>query len=652
MEHNAEDRDQYNRFPQIQPGDLGVENRDPNARREPVEENIEDDYFEDVLEHHQEDARREPINVDVRVQPQARHAHLNRLGAMAQILQQIEEEEEEPVPIRAPIPHPVPHNLADRDYLNNLNDAFGRLNMANLIPPPPPPVRRPVYKLPTTGVDTTKHLVRHQIQVSELLAQQQQTINNLLFWAGNPELQQANIGAMRDAAAQAAQTALELKAQAVHYQANMQRAAHVTDRYSSMPTMPQWEHLHYDAPLGRPCDIIAACGKFDPSKPDADFGIVWDNLRFYGTNHGYRENNYRMALSFLLEGEAKRVFHDHMDVNPIPPLEVIVETIYKAYAKPRSTIDDKQALKDVIRQANEPLPRCIARGTIAIDRQRYMHDQRDWPILRKNMIRELVYQVVEKPTQKFINWLENDSIATTGIVCDVDRLIEMVDQEEKRHGWIPRQAKEVVFTAASTGIFHNQKSDKQQPHHKKGPQQQQPHHQRQPQQHPNQQPHQQGPQQQVNKGKGKTVQTFSTNATDLDGDDTMTGRDSSRNRSKKRFQKGKNRTHSAGADQNRSRTDQRDNSKQRRRYSNSPAGGSRKQVKFPEKQPWYEKDLKSDKKKKKQKGSSQNQSGSKNVIVRVDKAGLKGTFCLNKTSLITDPNVQPDFIISESGSEN
>ena len=663
MEQGNEDRDQYNRFRQIQPGNLADGLVDPNQRREPEIDQVEDDYFEDVLEHQQDNVRREPIEVNVRVQPQVREAHLHRLGAMARILEQIDEEVEAPAPIRAPVPHPIPNPHADRNYLDNLNDLFGRLNMANLIPPPPPPVQRPVYKLPATGVDTTKHLVRHQIQVSELLAQQQQTLNNLLFWAGNPELQQANLGAMRDSAALAAQTAMELKAQAIHFQANMQRAAHVTERYSATPTMPDWAHLHYDAPLGRPCDIIAACGKFDPSKPDADFGIVWDNLRFYGTNHGYRENNYRMALSFLLEGEAKRVFHDHMDVNPIPPLATIVDTIYRAYAKPRSTIDDKQALKDVIRQANEPLPRCIARGTIAIDRQRYMHDQRDWPVLRKNMIRELIYQVVEKPTQKFINWLENDSIATTGIVCDVDRLIEMVDQEEKRHGWIPRNPKEVVFAAASTGFFHDPNMvSKHQPHHKKGPRQPQQQPQQPQQQHKKQQqrqqqpqpqnPHHQGHVQPVAKGKGKP-QTFSTNATDLDGDDTMTGNDSGRSRSKKRFQKGKNRTQSAGSDRYRSNSDQRDYSKkQQRRSSNSPASGSRKQVKFSEKQPWYEKDLKSDKKKKKQKGSSQNQSGSKNVIVRVDKAGLKGTFCLNKASLISDPNVQPDFIISESGSEN
>ena len=639
-----EDRDNFNRFREVQPGHLGAGAVNPNARREPEEDfHEDDDYFEDVREQRDEDIRDDhPYH---RNQRRAQRDHQPRMAAMAQILEDLENEPRHQPNLVAG-PPAMPDNEADRAYLNNLNHQFEQLNVANLIPQPPPVVQRPVYRLPATGVDTTKHLVRHQIQVSELLAQQQQTINNLLFWVGNPDIQQANLGAVRNSVAQSAQAALDLKAQAVHFQANMQRAAHVTDRYSSTPTMPTWDHLCRDAPMGRPCDIIAACGKFDPTLPEADFGIVWDNLRFYGTNHRWRENNYRIALSFLLEGEAKRVFHDHMDVNPVPALAVIVDTIYKAYAKPRSTIDDKQALKDVVRQANEPLPRCIARGTIAIDRQRYMHEQQDWPVLRKNLIRELVYQVVERPTQKYINWLENDSIATTGVVCDVDRLIEMVDQEEKRHGWIPKATKPVVFQAATTGIFLNPKSEKPQ-HQRKGQKPQQPHPngQQQPKQHPK------NPKQ--GKGSGPPIQVISTNATDFDGDDTMTGRAPSRSRNKKRDFKGKHRTHSAEAGQNRSESKGKEYvKKQHRGSSHSPNPKSKNKVKFDKNPPWLDKEMAEHKKKKKHKASSQTQSGSKNVIVRVDFADMKGSFILDKANMITDPDVRPDFVIKDPGSGN
>ena len=647
-----DDRDNFRRFREIQPGQQNEARAvDPNQRREAhVEFREEDEYFEDAVLDEAEEA--EARAADQRLRERVAHMqHQPRLNAMARILEEIENEPEQ---VNLVVdPPPAPDNQADRDYLDNLNRRFEQLNVANLIPPPPPVVQRPVYRLPTTGVDTTKHLVRHQIQVSELLAQQQQTLNNLLFWVGNPNLQNDTLGAVRNAVAQSAQTALELKAQAVHFQANLQRAEHVTDRYSSTPTMPNWNNICRDAPMGRPCDIIAACGKFDPAQPEADFAIIWDNLRFYGTNHRWRENNYRMALSFLLEGEAKRIFHDHMDINPVPALEVIVDTIYKAYAKPRSTIDDKQALKDVVRQANEPLPRCIARGTIAIDRQRYMHDQREWPVLRKNLIRELVYQVVEKPTQKFINWLENDSIATTGVVCDVDRLIEMVDQEEKRHGWMPKYVKPVVFQAASTGIFHNPKIDKNHPPRKGGPSHKHPKppHQPQPPPQTTNQPTPPKAKHQVH-GTGKKPQVISTNATDFDGDDTMTGREPSRSRSYKRGPKGKPRTHSAEADRTRSESRGRDYAKKKHRSSShSPDPRKKPKVKFNKDQPWYEKD-KSTEKKKKKKSSSQTQSGSKNVIVRVDQAGLKGTFCLNANNMISDPNVKADYVIKDSGSEN
>jgi len=619
--------------------------------------------------------QREPM--DLPPIPPYRPRAPQQFPALAQVIQRMDvDPQPDPVVVNPPLPPPiVPDADADRDYIDNLNLAFEQMTVENLVPPPPPVVRQPEYKLPSTGVDTTKHLVRHQIQVSELLAQQQQTINNLLFWVGNPDLQQANLGAMRTSAAQAATVALDLKAQAVHFQANMQRAAHVTDRYSSNPTMPDWTNIPRDAPMARPCDIVAACGKFDPKVPEPDFGIVWDNLRFYGTNLNFRENNYRMALSFLLEGEAKRIFNDHMDLNPIPPLSSIVEVLYKAYAKPRSTMDDKQALKDVVRNAYEPLPRCIARGTIAIDRQRYMHDQREWPVLRKNLIRELVYQVVEPPTQKFINWLENDSIATTGIVCDVDRLIEMVDQEERRHGWIPKMPRNVVFQAASTGIFSKQ-HDNRNPHNKKGkPSNPQHQHRRgqsadasQPQSQPNQpnrQPdhrytnHPPKPKHQQPNGAGKPVPNFSVNATDFGGDDTMTGYDPSRGRGKKRPRKGFNRNQSVEAGQTRSKSDGRDYANKRSRGSSHSPGPSwnRKGKKTTTWQDEFDKTHSDYDGKSKKKGgpnpSSHNQSGSKNVIVRVDTAGLSGTFLLDKRNLIKDPsNVEPSYFIKDPRPEN
>jgi hypothetical protein len=707
----ADDDNNVNNEQYRQPDNLGAVPRQ-NHRRLFFNDSDDEDQFQEFDDNRLlAEARQRPRQPDpqdrLHVIPEDEHmdvgppVHQPRLPALADIIRQINAEmQPEPGLHHIDDPPDLPDPDADRDYIDNLNNAFGQLTMANLVPPPPPVVRQQTYKLPSTGVDTTKHLVKHQIQVSELLAQQQQTINNLLFWVGNPDLQNANLAAMRTSAAQAAQVALDLKAQAVHYQANLQRAEHVTDRYSSTPTIPNWDDIPRDAPMGRPCDIIAACGKFDPKDSDADFGIVWDNLRFYGSNQRYRENNYRMALSFLLDGEAKRVFHDHMDLNPIPPLSQIVDTLYRAYAKPRSTIDDKQALKDVVRNANEPLPKCIARGTIAIDRQRYMHDQREWPVLRKNLIRELVYQVVEHPTQKFINWLENDSIATTGIVCDVDRLIEMVDQEEKRHGWIPKVQKEVVFQAASTGIFKvPDKSRSRRGHHQQGPttsqhqpraqhpqaQLQQPRQQLSRQQQPRQprfsQPQQQfrppQPQGQLyqqpqvrhpghprsrhpaGRGFSKNVPTYSVNATDFDGDDTMTGRDPQRSRSNKRDFQGQYRTQSAGSDRKRSRTQNRDYEKKpSRTFSHSPGPNRQRSKSKKPKTAWFENydkkyDENYDKNKKKPKrSSSQNQSGSKNVIVRVDNVNSSKTFALDPRNMISDPNVQPDYVIKMPGSEN
>jgi hypothetical protein len=235
---------------------------------------------------------------------------------------------------------------------------------------------------------------------------------------------------------------------------------------------------------------------------------------------------------------------------------------------------------------------------------------------------------------------------------------------------MPNAPRTVVFQAASTGIFskhpdsrhpQQRKGKDSNPHQQRGPPSEPPRPQQQPkpnQRHDQFQHHPPRSRHQAGKEAGNPVSTYSVNATDFDGDDTMTGHGFSRNRGKKRQSKGHNRNRSAGADQPRSRPDGRDYANKRPRGSSHSPAPNWNRKKGKKSTAWYDDldrgnssyDGKS--KKKDPKSSSQNQSGSKNVIVRVDTADTKGTYILDKSNLIKNQNVKPTYVIGDPRTEN
>ena len=238
-------------------------------------------------------------------------------------------------------------------------------------------------------------------------------------------------------------------------QQQLQQAAIISDRYQLTATMPDWNDLPEQPRPITAKDLQAACGVFKSEDPKSDFGQVWDNLRYYGRDNFYNQESYRQALNILLTGEALELYHDHRDMNV--PFEHTVQALYQAYAKPRSIQNDKSALTSITRLPGEFLRQCVARGTIQIDKQQFIHPAHQWPTIRESLVRELVYNVVLPETQTEITWLENDSIETSGRTCDIYRLIDELDKFERKKGLVPKVTMKPTFHAAHTGIFMDPK---------------------------------------------------------------------------------------------------------------------------------------------------------------------------------------------------
>ena len=346
---------------------------------------------------------------------------------------------------------------ADRDYLENANRLFDAVNIrAPVVRPIIPPRALAGQNVPVAGADTTRQLQRQNIAAVELAAQQAQLINNLVFRMGQPNPPVDAIMDLRVAAAASTRTAFILKNEARQLSVQLQDAARISDRYQLVATMPDWTGLVDPARPISAKDLQAACKVFDPTDPKSDFGEIWDNLRYYGRDNFYREVHYRQALSILLTGDARQLYQQHRDLGT--PFEQSVQALYQAYAKPKSILEDKNALNTISRRANESLAQCVARGEIQIDKQQFIHPVHKWPTVRETMVRELVYNVVVPQTQRHITFLENEAIDTSGQVCPIYRLIREIDKYELEHDLRPKSEMKPTFHAAHTGVFHNTQS--------------------------------------------------------------------------------------------------------------------------------------------------------------------------------------------------
>ena len=290
-----------------------------------------------------------------------------------------------------------------------------------------------------------------------MLAQQAQFTNNLVFRIGHPMPPQ-QLQTLRAQVADFTNTALELKQQARMEHVKLQNAARISDKYNSVPIMPNYNGIVDPARHISAKDLQAACKVFDPDDPKSpDFGTVWNNLRYFGRDNNFQEINYRQALSVLLMGDAKELYHSHRDLDA--PFDQTLTALYQAYAKPRSIQDDRQALNNIVRQPGESIAQCVARGEIQIDKQQLIHPVHKWPVIRETLVHEMVANILLPKTQAHLQYLEHESIETTGQTCNIYRLITELDKYELKHGLRPKVPMKPTFHSAHTGLYESQASN-------------------------------------------------------------------------------------------------------------------------------------------------------------------------------------------------
>ena len=276
-----------------------------------------------------------------------------------------------PAPAPA-VPDPDPNLAADLAYMDQVNAAFDDIDVQGpVIRPIIPPRALAGQHGPVAGADTTRDLQRRNIELADLVTRQAVLANNMVYRIGHP-MPADTVQTLRAQAAETTQIALDLRQEARRQYVQLDNAARIHDRYNAIPIMPNYDGIVDPARVVSAKDLQAACRIFNPDDPKSPhFGLVWDALRYFGRDNNFQEINYRQALSVLLMGDAKELYHQHRDLNA--PFEQTLTALYQAYAKPRSIQDDKRAILSIVRNPGESIAQCVARGEIQIDKQQLIH---------------------------------------------------------------------------------------------------------------------------------------------------------------------------------------------------------------------------------------------------------------------------------------
>ena len=139
----------------------------------------------------------------------------------------------------------VPDLQTDLDYLDRVNNMFNDIDMrAPTVRPIIPPRALAGQNVPVAGADTTRSLQRRHIEAVDLMAQQAQLMNNLIYRLGHDDIPPDTIADLRAATVNTTKQALKLKHEARELSHQLQDATRISDRYQLIATMPDWNNVY------------------------------------------------------------------------------------------------------------------------------------------------------------------------------------------------------------------------------------------------------------------------------------------------------------------------------------------------------------------------------------------------------------------------
>jgi len=193
-------------------------------------------------------------------------------------------------------------------------------------------------------------------------------------------------------------------------QSGVSEAHKVANRYKTVllkPTVaPAPQGVNLNPQRTSPREIISVTGKFDPQDEKADFNQLWNKLTAYGQLNYFEEDDYKTALTYILQNDAYEALTSMTDENQT--LQYIIDYFAKVYGRKRSLTKDRQAVDNFSRRKNEPLEICMYRSLISIDRLRHLYSVEAWPEIRSTLRRNILTQVISEKTRRHIQIEERE----------------------------------------------------------------------------------------------------------------------------------------------------------------------------------------------------------------------------------------------------
>jgi hypothetical protein len=175
-------------------------------------------------------------------------------------------------------------------------------------------------------------------------------------------------------------------------------------------------------------------GIFNPKSSTADIYRTWKNLRKYGMQNYFTEEDYIEAFTKVVEGEAVGQLDNMITSNF--NLEKILKFWAGIYGGKRNLQTERAQIQNFQRKKNEHLRAAMLRAAVIIEQFAPQYDITAWPAIRTVHLRDVLNRIITPQVARHINAIEENH-QMDGYRATLDEIQQAAHFYEQAHDKMP-----------------------------------------------------------------------------------------------------------------------------------------------------------------------------------------------------------------------
>jgi hypothetical protein len=194
-------------------------------------------------------------------------------------------------------------------------------------------------------------------------------------------------------------------------------------------------------------------GIFNPKSSTADIYRTWKNLRKYGMQNYFTEEDYIEAFTKVVEGEAVGQLDNMITSNF--NLEKILKFWAGIYGGKRNLQTERAQIQNFQRKKNEHLRAAMLRAAVIIEQFAPQYDITAWPAIRTVHLRDVLNRIITPQVARHINAIEENH-QMDGCRATLDEIQQAAHFYEQAHDKMPPSEwpPEVMTNEISAQLTH------------------------------------------------------------------------------------------------------------------------------------------------------------------------------------------------------